>query len=271
MSTVARSLFVLAIGLSLSACPKTDNVPAPAGESGSAPASEQAMATKHIITGNATYREKIKMAPGASLRVQLIDNLLADTPQAILAETVVSGIDHGSPIPFTLPYDPAKLRPNGQYGLHASMYDVGGELIFVTDTRVSVTPGDDTPMELPMRMVDGGNEASSTSPWDAAKARGVGFRAVGNEPGWFAEVGMGEAPTLHAELDYGERMVDVGSLQSLSGVLGYAGVAHDGASVRLVIERKPCSDGMSDETYPASAELTVGDRTYQGCGRFLFD
>ena len=266
MSTVARILFPLVLVMALSACPKTDNAPKPE----STPTSEQAMPVKNVITGSATYREKIKMAPGASLRVQLIDNQLADTPQAIIAETTVTGIDHGSPIAFSLPFDPAKLRANGQYGLHASMYDVSGELIFVTDTRVPVTPGDDKPVELPMRMVGGGDGAGS-SPWDDAKARGIGFRAVGNEPGWFAEVGMGEAPSLHAELDYGERMVDVGKLQSLSGPLGYVGTAYDGASVRLVIERKSCSDGMSDATYPASAELTVGDRTYRGCGRFLFD
>ena len=264
MSTAARILFLLALGMSLSACPKADNAP----KSDSTPAGEQAMPAQNVITGNATYREKLKMAPGASLRVQLIDNQLADSPQAVIAETTVTGIDHGSPIAFTLPFDPAKLRANGQYGLHASMYDVSGELIFVTDTRVPVTPGDGKPVELPMRMVGGGDDAGS-SPWDDAKARGIGFRAVGNEPGWFAEVGMGEAPSLHAELDYGERMVDVGELQSLSGLLGYAGTAHDGAKVRLVIERKSCSDGMSDATYPASAELTVGDRTYRGCGRFL--
>jgi len=265
MSTVARILFPLVLVMSLSACPKTDSAPAPEGT----PTGEQAMPVKNVITGSATYREKIKMAPGASLRVQLIDNQLADTPQAIIAETTVTGIDHGSPIAFSLPFDPAKLRANGQYGLHASMYDVSGELIFITDTRVPVTLDDGKPVELPMRMVGGGDDAGS-SPWDDAKARGIGFRAVGNEPGWFAEVGMGEAPSLHAELDYGERMVDVGKLQSLSGPLGYVGTAHDGASVRLVIERKSCSDGMSDATYPASAELTVAGRTYRGCGRFLF-
>jgi putative lipoprotein len=125
-----------------------------------------------------------------------------------------------------------------------------------------------------MVRVPGKNESTSTttrSPWDEAKERGIGFRGVGNEPGWFVEVGTGETPHLHAELDYGERMLDVAQLQSLSGLLGYAGTSQDGAAVRLVIERKPCSDGMSDETYPATAQLDVGDKSYRGCGRFLAD
>lgn len=39
------------------------------------------------------------------------------------------------------------------------------------------------------------------SPWDAAAARGVAFRAVGNEPGWYVEVGRGATAALHATLD----------------------------------------------------------------------
>ena len=107
------------------------------------------------------------------------------------------------------------------------------------------------------------------SPWDAAKKRGIAFRAIGNEPGWLLEVGPGDAPTLHAELDYGARKVDVAQAQSLSGLMGYAGAAADGTKVRVVLERKPCSDGMSDATYPVDAMLDVGGTAYRGCGRFL--
>jgi uncharacterized membrane protein len=36
-----------------------------------------------------------------------------------------------------------------------------------------------------------------------------------------------------------------------------------------VLERRACSDGMSDETYPVAVQLEAGDRGYRGCGRFL--
>jgi uncharacterized lipoprotein YbaY/uncharacterized membrane protein len=107
------------------------------------------------------------------------------------------------------------------------------------------------------------------SPWETAKARGIAFRAIGTEPGWLLEVGGGERPALHAELDYGERVLDVAALQPLSGLLGYAGTAADGTRVRLVLERRACSDGMSDENYPVAVQLEAGDRSYRGCGRFL--
>ncbi|MEJ7808133.1 MAG: MliC family protein, partial [Telluria sp.] len=35
------------------------------------------------------------------------------------------------------------------------------------------------------------------SPWVDAQTRGIAFRAVGSEPGWYVEVGPGAAPALH--------------------------------------------------------------------------
>ena len=50
---------------------------------------------------------------------------------------------------------------------------------------------------------------------------------------------------------------------------GFAGAADDGSAVELRITRGDCSDGMSDQTYPASIALTVGAETFAGCGAFL--
>lgn len=110
---------------------------------------------------------------------------------------------------------------------------------------------------------------AQASPWDHARARGIAFRGIGNEPGWLVEVGAGEAPALHVELDYGERKIDLAHAQPLSGVPGYTGTTSDGVEVELQLRHGDCSDGMSDQTYPVSAKLSVGDRTYAGCGRFL--
>lgn len=110
---------------------------------------------------------------------------------------------------------------------------------------------------------------AQASPWEQAKARGIVFRGIGNEPGWLVEIGAGATPALHAELDYGERKIDLAQAQPLNGATGYSGTAGDGVEVQLQLQREDCSDGMSDETYPVSAKLSVGDKTYAGCGRFL--
>ena len=126
-------------------------------------------------------------------------------------------------------------------------------------------------------MLDGKNVGNCTrseraSPWDEAKSRNVGFRAVGNEPGWFVEVGQGEAPALRAELGYGERELDIANAKPLSSAApGFFGIATDGTNVELRIQREICNDGMSGEAFEASAELVVGDKSYKGCGAYLFD
>ena len=108
------------------------------------------------------------------------------------------------------------------------------------------------------------------SPWDQAKARGAGFRAVGNEPGWAVEVGMGENPVLTATLDNGERNIEVAQAQALTGDnSGFSGKTADGTAVELLVKREACTDAMSGEAFAASAQLKVGDQTYSGCGRFL--
>lgn len=110
---------------------------------------------------------------------------------------------------------------------------------------------------------------AQASPWEQAKARGIAFRGIGNEPGWLVEVGAGETPALPAELDYGERKIEVARTQPLPGAAGYAGATREGVEVKLQLQREECSDGMSDQAYPLSAKLSVADKTYAGCGRFV--
>nr|WP_295383318.1 YbaY family lipoprotein [Pseudoxanthomonas sp.] len=327
-----------ALLLALAACQ-----PKPAADARAAPTADAAT----TIHGEAAYRERIAAPPGAVLTVQLIDNRLADTPTAIIASTEVKDAK-GPPFAFDLPYDAAKIRPDGSYGLHASLRDGTGKLWFVTDTRTNVVPGDgqaaklamirvadasadaavvktqwqcgdqrigasfdngpadnvtldlgDKPLVLPHAVAASGaryadtagnefwtkgregmltlagkkklecSQTDEASPWDAARERGIAFRAVGNEPGWLVEVGAGKAPSLHAELDYGERKLDVAGAEATAD--GFRGRTRDGVTVALVATRKACQDDMSGQDFPATAELTVGDKTYRGCGRFLVE
>lgn len=261
------TLLPLAIAAALAACqPRAPSEPPPAP----APSAAQPPAPAPVaeIRGTALYRERIALPHGTALTVQLIDHQLADTPKAVIAERRFDNAI-GPPYAFALPFDAAALRPNGQYGLHANLRTPDGRLAFVTDTRVPVTPGSPAPVEVLLKRVGASGDAAAArpSPWDAAKARGVAFRGIGQEPGWLVEVGRGEAPTLHAELDYGARTVDVARASPQGD--GYTGRTAGGMEVALLIERTACSDGMSGEAFPATVRLTVGGQRYRGCGRFL--
>ena len=256
-----RPLLITACLLAVVGCQSPPaTAPAPEAPSAGSP-------TSAAIQGRALYMERIAPPPGAILSVQLVDNQLADTPAAVVASAEFADLK-GPPFAFTLPYDPAKLRPNGQYGLHAGLRDAQGRLWFVTDTRVPVTPGSAAPVEF--RMVRAGADLvapAAGTPWEQARARGSVFRGIGTEPGWSVEVGGGATPRLWGDLDYGERTFEVA--QARRTAQGYAGSTGDGLAVALTTKKESCSDGMSDTEYPASAVLTVGDQTYRGCGRFL--
>jgi putative lipoprotein len=104
---------------------------------------------------------------------------------------------------------------------------------------------------------------------DEPAAPAPDFVAIGQEPGWRIQVAQGQAPAMHALLDYGERKFDVADVVATAN--GWSGVAPDGAAVALAYERIPCQDSMSGEPFELTATLTVGDRTYRGCGRFSAD
>lgn len=105
-----------------------------------APASPAA--TSAAIRGQAFHLERIQLAPGATLEVQLIDD-----QGATIAQQSFDGL-RGAPYDFALPYDAAKIESARQYALRATLRSAGGHLEFATGTRVPVTPGDTQRVEL---------------------------------------------------------------------------------------------------------------------------
>lgn len=112
------------------------------------------------------------------------------------------------------------------------------------------------------------------SPWQQARDRGMIFRATGQDPGWSVEVQKSRTPTLFVVLDDSQRHLQVPQATPFSdpktGTAGFRGSAEDGTPVELLIHRGQCESDMSGKQQDASAELNVGARQYQGCGRFLF-
>ncbi len=117
-------------------------------------------------------------------------------------------------------------------------------------------------------------ETPTTSPWEAARAHGMIFRASGQAPDWSVEVQKSRAPTLFIALNDQQRQLQVPNTQPLSdpksGTVSFSGNAQDGTPVQLTIHRGQCQQDMDGEKLAASAELNIGSRQYSGCGKFLF-
>ena len=105
-------------------------------------------------------------------------------------------------------------------------------------------------------------------PWQDATDRGIDFRAVGQEPGWFLEID--KEKQLRLVYDYAEREATTPMPQPVvTGTTrtydGKTGVHH----LRVVIEEQECSDTMSGLRFPRTVTVTIDGRTLHGCGRDL--
>ncbi len=119
---MVRTIFLGLSALTLSACAST------------APA-ERTIA----VTGSVTYRERIALPPTAQIEVTLADVSLADAPSRTLASQRFGAEGRQVPFAFALTVDRADLDPRHSYAVSARITDADGKLMFITDTRNSVT------------------------------------------------------------------------------------------------------------------------------------
>ena len=105
-------------------------------------------------------------------------------------------------------------------------------------------------------------------PWEAAKERGIEFRALGQEPGWYLEIDDGTSMRL--VYDYAEReaITPVPDPTVEGGTTTYDAKT-EAHHLRVVIEERPCSDVMSGQRFPRTVTVSIDGRTLMGCGQEL--
>jgi membrane-bound inhibitor of C-type lysozyme len=106
--------------------------------------------------------------------------------------------------------------------------------------------------------------------WAAAKLRGIDFRALGQEPGWFVEITQ-SGQTQYVG-NYGEDTLKFDTPQPHHNEDGDTIYKMQSANniLEVVIKDTACSDVMSGFEHPQTVTITVGNTTtYSGCGRYL--
>lgn len=158
------------------------------------------------VRGEATYRERIAVPPGAQLEVLLLDVSRADAPSQTISGVTLSDIGQ-PPYPFKIAYRPDQIVSSHQYVVRARlMHD--GRLLFTTDQAYPVlTRGHPNEVQLMLKRVGAPPTASTPGadrdehgcigsagytwcakegkcarPWELAKEKGFasteeGFRA----------------------------------------------------------------------------------------------
>lgn len=95
-----------------------------------------AAAKKTTLTGFLTYRERITLFPDAVAHVLLVD-LGNNSADFIISQQTIK--PQGQvPIPFTLNYNQAAIKPGGNYGIHAIIQDKQGKICWHTPKAVPV-------------------------------------------------------------------------------------------------------------------------------------
>jgi len=99
---------------------------------------------------------------------------------------------------------------------------------------------------------------------------GVGFRAVGNEPGWHLEITPSEKTVFVT--DYGEFQHSVNTPQPVTDqntrktTYNVENAEHD---LTVEILGQSCEDTMSGEIFEATVTVKLDGKTYKGCGKAL--
>ena len=107
-----------------------------------------------------------------------------------------------------------------------------------------------------------------TDPWAAARERGIEFRALGQEPGWYLE--MDEGASMRLVYDYSEREATTPMPQPVvTDTTRIYDAKTNAHHLRVVIEEQECSDTMSGLRFPRTVTVTIDGRALHGCGREL--
>nr|WP_047167053.1 YbaY family lipoprotein [Sphingomonas sp. Y57] len=93
-----------------------------------------------VVTGNASYRQRIALPARATFNVRLLDVSRADARSAIIAEETREIAGQQVPLPFSIRVKEQDLKTNMRYAVRATITDPEGKLIWTTDAVHSVDP-----------------------------------------------------------------------------------------------------------------------------------
>ncbi|MBC6980198.1 COG3650 family protein [Caulobacter sp. 17J80-11] len=92
---------------------------------------------------------------------------------------------------------------------------------------------------------------------------GQPLRAIGTEPFWGLDVTAAGMALTGPDRPKTEAPSPKLTAQAAQAV--FAGRTADGRDLTLTLTPGPCSDGMSDRTYPLNAVVTMAKETLKGC------
>ena len=100
------------------------------------------------VSGSIAYRERIALPEDAQIEVRIDDVSLADAPSKTVARQAFAADGQQVPIAFLIRFDRSAIEPRHSYAVAARITGADGKLMFSTDTRNSVTFGDESEIAM---------------------------------------------------------------------------------------------------------------------------
>ncbi|MCB1021848.1 MAG: META domain-containing protein [Acidobacteria bacterium] len=190
-----------------------------------------------VITGTATYRERMLPPPGSVATVTLLDVSRADAPSREVASQQYDLTDRTVPLSFRLEAPSDQLKPNMRYVVRAVIHDPEGGLLWTTDTAYSVDPTKASQELEPLMMVRA----------RGGQAQGSGGGLAG--PAWRVEGidGRGVVDNSQTTLEFGAD----GRLSGSTGCNQYSttyGVNGDKLEIgQAAVTQRTCVTALNDQ------------------------
>lgn len=138
-----------------------------------------------------------------------------------------------------------------------------------SDTEVTFwSRGDEAMLDLGYRKFSHCQLNRRRIPWEEARRRGVDFRAIGQEPGWYLEIAHGRQ-ILFVTAYGGQRILLPTPEPVLEGGRETYAVSNESHQLKVEISLQYCTDTMSGEVFDNSVQVTLDGRRYGGCGLAL--
>lgn len=129
--------------------------------------------------------------------------------------------------------------------------------------------GQDATLEIDGRAYRTCKNDAREALWEEAARRGVDFRAIGHEPGWYLEITEGNRIVLVTNYGTVRYEFDSPAAPAMAEQPKRAiyRALSEGREIIAVIEDRSCIDSMDGEKYEASVQVFVDSLALNGCGR----
>lgn len=147
---------------------------------------------------------------------------------------------------------------------------VGADVYYLPDRPPDLAPGQGARITIMGKELGHCKNDPRAAVWEAAKLRGVSYRAVGQEPPWILDIHRANGFLLSTGYEGNEARFPYTEPES-NGAERSARYRSelDGEQISITIRGEPCHDSMSGEAFSSRVEVEWRGQTLRGCGRAL--